>query len=117
MLLTVANLVMDDDSVNPSNVISNVFIIRWLTSVGLILTICISCGVLVTVQYAYSEKRQMPVEGNLGLNIVARSSGLFTTIKEPTYGRIIYPSSVSPFNFAVEPSSSVSGSPFIFNSK
>jgi hypothetical protein len=58
-----------------------------------------------------------PVEGNLELNIVARSSSLFTTIKEPTYGRINYHSSVSPFNFAVDPSSSMSGSPFILNSK
>ena len=55
----------------------------------------------------------MPVEVNLG----ARDSGLVTTIKEPTYGRVIYPSSVSPFKFAVEPSWSLSGSPFILNSK
>jgi hypothetical protein len=59
----------------------------------------------------------MLVEVNLGLIIVARDSGLVTTIKEPTYGRVIYPSSVSPFKFAVEPSWSLSGSPFILNSK
>jgi hypothetical protein len=57
------------------------------------------------------------VEVNFGLNIVARDSGLVTTIKEPTYGRVIYPSSVSPFKFAVEPSWSLSGSPFILDSK
>jgi hypothetical protein len=59
----------------------------------------------------------LPVEVNFGLNIVARDSGLVTTIKEPTYGRVIYPSSVSPFKFAVEPSWSLSGSPNILNSK
>ena len=109
---------------------------------ALALMICISCG-LATVQYAYSESPikviaqppftgsdgkltvvgivknsgSIPVEVNLGLKVVARSSGLFTTIKEPTYGRIIYPSGVSPFKFAVEPNSSVSGSPFILDSK
>lgn len=110
---------------------------------ALALTVCIFCGGSVTVQHAYSESPikviaqppftgfdgklnvvgivknsgNMPVEVNLGLNIVARDSGLFTTIKEPTYGRVIYPSSVSPFKFAVEPSWSLSGSPFILNSK
>ena len=43
--------------------------------------------------------------------------GLSTTIKEPTYGKIIYSSSVSPFKFAVEPAWSVSGAPFILNAK
>jgi hypothetical protein len=107
------------------------------------LTICISCGGFVTVQHAYSESPiqvigqppftgsdgklnvvgivknsgNMPVEVNLGLNIVANDSGLVTTIKEPTYGRVIYPSSVSPFKFAVEPSWSLSGDPFILTSK
>ena len=110
---------------------------------ALALTICISCGGFVTVQHAYSESPikviaqppftgsdgklnavgivknsgNMPVEVNLGLNIVARDSGLVTTIKEPTYGRVIYPSNVSPFKFAVEPSWSLSGGPFILNSK
>ena len=110
---------------------------------ALALTICISCGGFVTVQHAYSESPikviaqppftgsdgklnvvgidknsgNMPVEVNLGLNIVARDSGLVTTIKEPTYGRVIYPSSVSPFKFAVESSWSLSGGPFILNSK
>lgn len=42
---------------------------------------------------------------DLGLNIVAITSGLFTT-KEPTYG---YPSSASPFKFAVDHSWSASG--------
>ena len=110
---------------------------------ALALTICISCGGFVTVQHAYSESPikvmaqppftgsdgklnavgivknsgNMPVEVNLGLNIVARDSGLVTTIKEPTYGRVIYPSSVSPFKFAVESSWSLSGSPFILDSK
>ncbi|MDQ6667439.1 MAG: hypothetical protein M3Y53_04330 [Thermoproteota archaeon] len=107
------------------------------------LTICISCGGFVTVQHAYSEtpikviaqppftgsdgklnvvgivknRGNMPVEVNLGLNIAARDSGLVTTIKEPTYGRVIYPSNVSPFKFVVEPSWSLSGGPFILNSK
>jgi hypothetical protein len=110
---------------------------------ALALTVCISCGGFVTVQHAYSESPikviaqppftgsdgklnvvgivknsgNMPVEVNLGLNIVARDSGLVTTIKEPTYGRVIYPSNVSPFKFAVEPSWSLSGGPFILNSK
>ena len=101
---------------------------------ALALTICISCGGFVTVQHPDSESPikviaqpsftdsdgklnvigivknsgNMPVEVNLGLNIVARDSGLVTTIKEPTYGRVIYPSSVSPFKFAVEPSWSLS---------
>src|SRR5207237_9076569 len=61
----------------------------------------------------------MPVEVVLGLNVVPRSAegGVPTTIKESTYGRIIYPSSVSPFKFAVEPAWSVSGAPFILNAK
>ncbi len=110
---------------------------------ALALTVCISCGGFVTVQHAYSEKPikvisqppftgsdgklnvvgivknsgNMPVEVNLGLNIVARDSRLVTTIKEPTYGRVIYPSSVSPFKFAVESSWSLWGGPFILNSK
>jgi hypothetical protein len=36
---------------------------------------------------------------------------------QPTYGRIIYPSSVSPFKFAVDPAWFVSGAPFILNAK
>jgi len=52
------------------------------------------------------------------LNVVTRSGGgLSTTIEEPTYGRIIYPSSVSPFKFVVKPTWSVSGAPFILNTK
>jgi hypothetical protein len=108
---------------------------------AVLLAICISCGSLVTLQYVYAgspisvvaqhpfigsdgkvnivgvvkNNGSVPVEVILGLNVVTRSGDL--TIKQPTYGRIIYPSSVSPFKFAVEPSSSVSGSPFILNSK
>jgi hypothetical protein len=52
-----------------------------------------------------TDSGSMPVVVNLGLNVVGRSSGLFTSIKEPTHGRIIYSSIVSPFKFAVEPSS------------
>ncbi|MDP9290495.1 MAG: hypothetical protein M3P08_20180 [Thermoproteota archaeon] len=73
---------------------------------------------VVVVVGVVKNNGSMPVEVVLGLNVVARTGGgLSTTIKQPTYGRIIYPSSVSPFKFAVEPSSSVSGSPFILNSK
>jgi hypothetical protein len=106
---------------------------------------CISCASLVMLQNVYASSPinviaqqpfagsdgkvnvvgvvknngSMPVQVVLGLNVVARSAGggVPTTIKEPTYGRIIYPSSVSPFKFAVEPAWSVSGAPFILNAK
>jgi len=106
---------------------------------------CISCASLVMLQNVYAgspinviaqqpfagsdgkvnvvgvvkNNGSMPVQVVLGLNVVARSAGggVPTTIKEPTYGRIIYPSSVSPFKFAVEPAWSVSGAPFILNAK
>src|SRR2546423_3200880 len=106
---------------------------------------CISCASLVMLQNVYAgssinviaqqpftgsdgkvnvvgvvkNNGSMPVEVVLGLNVVARGAGggVPTTIKEPTYGRIIYPSSVSPFKFAVEAAWSVSGAPFILNAK
>ena len=73
----------------------------------------------VNVVGVVKNNGSMPVQVVLGLNVVARSAGggVPTTIKEPTYGRIIYPSSVSPFKFAVEPAWSVSGAPFILNAK
>lgn len=61
----------------------------------------------------------MPIEVVLGLNIVSKSLGsdLSATIEEPTYGKVIYPSSVSPFKFAVDHDWSVSGAPFILSAK
>jgi hypothetical protein len=112
---------------------------------AVMLAICISCGSIAAVQHVYAgssinviaqqpfvgsdgkvnvvgvvkNNGTMPVEVVLGLKVVARSvgGGLSTTIKEPAYGRIIYPSSVSPFKFAVEPAWSVSGAPSILNAK
>jgi hypothetical protein len=110
-----------------------------------LLAICISCGSMVTVQHVYAgdpvnviaqppfagsdgkvnvvgvvkNNGIMPIEVVLGLKVDAKSvgSGFSTTIKEPTYGKIIYPSSVSPFKFAFEPTWSASGAPFILNAK
>jgi hypothetical protein len=110
-----------------------------------LLAICISCGSIVTGQHVYGgssinviaqppfadsdgkvkvvgvvkNNGIMPVEVVLGLKVVTKNAagGLSTTIKEPTYGKIIYPSRVSPFKFAVEPAWSVSGAPFILNAK
>jgi hypothetical protein len=61
----------------------------------------------------------MPIEVVLGLNIVSKSlhSDLSATIEEPTYGKIIYPSNVSTYKFAVDHGWSVSGAPFILNAK
>ncbi len=136
---------MDDEQIRMRTFTNEMYTIfpKFKAQSTLALTICISCGGFVTVQHAYSESPikviaqppftgsdgklhvvgivkntgNMPEEVNLGLNIVARDSGLVTTIKEPTYGRVIYPSSVSPFKFAVEPRWSLSGGPFILNSK
>ena len=110
-----------------------------------LLAICISCGSIVSGQHVNASNSinvvaqppfagsdgkvnvvgvvknngVMPVEVVLGLKVVAKNAGggLSTTIKEPTYGKIIYSSSVSPFKFAVEPAWSVSGAPFILNTK
>jgi hypothetical protein len=58
-----------------------------------------------------------PVEVTLGLKVVQGTTNSSTTIKEPTYGRIIYPSSVSPFKFSVEPSWSVRLPPYVLGSR
>jgi hypothetical protein len=115
------------------------------TLIVVMLAICISCGSIVAVQhvdaassinvvaqspFAGSDGKVnvvgivknngiMPVEVVLGMKIVTISAGggLSTTIKEPTYGKIIYPSSVSPFKFTFEPAWSVSRAPFILNAK
>jgi len=61
----------------------------------------------------------MPIKVVLGLNIVSKSLGsdLSATIEEPTYGKIIYPSGVSPFRFVVDHDWSVSGAPFVLSTK
>jgi hypothetical protein len=64
--------------------------------------------------------RSVPVEVELGLNVLAKdhiSSLFLTAIKEATYGRIIYPSAVSPFKFTVGSDKSVIGDPYIVNIK
>ncbi|HKR57990.1 MAG TPA: hypothetical protein VJR67_03890 [Candidatus Nitrosopolaris sp.] len=58
-----------------------------------------------------------PVEVTLGLNVVQGTTNSSTTIREPTYGRIIYPSSVSPFKFSVEPSWSIRLPPYLLSSR
>lgn len=112
----------------------------------LLVATCISCSSLMIVQHVFASSSasyviaqppftgsdgkvyvvgvvknsgSMPVEVILGLNIVSKSVGsdLSATIKEPTYGRIIYPSSVSPFKFAVDNTWSVTGAPFILSTK
>jgi hypothetical protein len=112
----------------------------------LLVAICISCSSLMIGQHVFAgssssyviaqppfsgsdgkiyvvgivkNSGSMPAEVVLGLNIISKSSGsdLSATIKEPTYGRIIYPSSVSPFKFAVGHSWSVEGAPFILSTK
>jgi hypothetical protein len=113
--------------------------------IAVTIAICISSGSVVTLQHVYAgnpvnviaqppfagsdgkinvvgvvkNNGSIPIEVVLGLNVVAKgvSGGLSTTIKEPTYGRIIYPASVSPFKFALEPAWSASGAPFILNAK
>jgi len=112
----------------------------------LLVAICISCSSPMIVQHVFAgssasyviaqppfsgsdgkvyvvgvvkNSGSMPVEVVLGLNIVSKRIGsdLSATIKEPTYGRIVYPSSVSPFKFAVDHTWSVVGAPFILSTK
>jgi hypothetical protein len=59
----------------------------------------------------------VPVEVMLGLHVVAKSSTSPVTLQEPTYGRIIYPATISPFKFTIEPGWSVSGGPVILSAK
>jgi hypothetical protein len=58
----------------------------------------------------------IPVEVILGLHALTKSNTTSSiTLQEPTYGRIIYPATVSPFKFSIEPIWSVLGAPFIVN--
>jgi hypothetical protein len=109
----------------------------------LLLAVCVSSGGYVNLERAYGDGPvkviaqpafigsdnnlkavgivknlgTAPVEVTLGLNVVHRTSNSSTTIKEPTYGRIIYPSSVSPFKFSVDPSWSVLPPPYVLSSR
>lgn len=110
-----------------------------------LLAICVSCGSIASVQHVYAgssinviaqppftgsdgkvnvvgvvkNNGIMPVEVVLGMKVINKSAGgdPSKTIEEPTYGKIVYPSNVSPFKFAVGPAWSVSGAPFILNAK
>src|SRR5919109_954139 len=109
----------------------------------LLLAVCVSSGGYVNLEHAYGDGPvkvitqpgfigsdnnlkvvgvvknfgTSPVEVTLGLNVVHGTSNSSTTIKEPTYGRIIYPSSVSPFKFSVDPSWSVLSPPYLLSSR
>ena len=66
---------------------------------------------------------QMPVGITVGLNttsrdgdtITASSAATTTTIKQPIYGRVIYPFSGAPFKFVIGPERSVTSKAFITN--
>jgi hypothetical protein len=65
---------------------------------------------------------KVPVEITLGLNITASKGSsteatTTTTIKQPTYGRIIYPLTGAPFKFIIGPESLVSSKAYIVNVK
>lgn len=112
-------------------------------AITILLTLAFVCGSLSATQHVYANSSlkvisqpaftgsdaklkivgvvnntgSTPVEVTLGLNVIDRINGVSTTIKEPTYGNIVYPSSVSPFKFSVEPTRSVLAAPFIVNAK
>jgi hypothetical protein len=69
---------------------------------------------------------QMPVGITVGLNITSKDSSAAsaaitttttTTIKQPIYGRIIYPFAGAPFKFVIGPERSVTSKAFITNIK
>ena len=62
---------------------------------------------------------KVPVAVIVGLNVTGKHSTATytTTIKEPTFGRTIYPYEGAPFKFIIEPEQSVTSKAFITNIK
>jgi hypothetical protein len=61
---------------------------------------------------------KVPVGITVALNTTGKdAAAATTTIKQSTYGRIIYPSTGAPFKFVIGPERSVTGKAFITNTK
>jgi hypothetical protein len=58
---------------------------------------------------------KIPVSITIGLNVVDKKNNAesVTTIRDPTYGKIIYPLTGAPFKFVISPNQSVKGTAFI----